>query len=417
MTSPTDFVGALHPDVTADFTLPDGSTMTLRFADNVEAFAPGSPIFAISGDDNLTGSAGNDQFVFSQPIGNDKLFNFDAANDKIDLIGYSGFTSFADVQLNLADDANGNAVLTLADGQSITINGVASASLTAGDFLFDQTPVTDNAGMMAIDDGALLPLSGIINNLGTIALNGAGATTELELIQHGITLQGGGQVTLSDSGANVIIGTAPDVTLTNADNTISGAGLIGGSQLTLVNSGTIIATGANGLLIDTGANILVNGGTLEATGSGGLDIAGDVANNGSLWADGGNITIHGAVTGNGNALIDHGATIEFGGASSVNAIFAANETGTLMLDNALGFTGTVAGFAAGSQIDLGDIQASSAVLSFADNGAGTGGTLTVSDGTHTANVALVGSFDAAGFHLDPDHALGVVITYSDHLLP
>ena len=256
-----------------------------------------------------------------------------------------------------------------------------------------------------------------INNLGTIALNGAGATTELELIQHGITLQGGGQVTLSDSGANVIIGTAPDVTLTNADNTISGAGLIGGSQLTLVNSGTIIATGANGLLIDTGANILVNGGTLEATGSGGLDIAGDVANNGSLWADGGNITIHGAVTGNGNALIDHGATIEFGGASSVNAIFAANETGTLMLDNALGFTGTVAGFAAGSQIDLGDIQASSAVLSFADNGAGTGGTLTVSDGTHTANVALVGSFDAAGFHLDPDHALGVVITYSDHLLP
>jgi len=67
--------------------------------------------------------------------------------------------------------------------------------------------------------------------------------------------------------------------------------------------------------------------------------------------------------------------------------------------------------------NLGDIQASSAVLSFADNGAGTGGTLTVSDGTHTANVALVGSFDAAGFHLDPDHALGVVITYSDHLLP
>jgi hypothetical protein len=170
-------------------------------------------------------------------------------------------------------------------------------------------------------------------------------------------------------------------------------------------------------LIDTGANIVVNAGTLEATGSGGLDIAGDLANSGSLWADGGNITVHGAVSGSGTALIDQGATIEFGGASSANAIFAANDTGTLLLDNAVGFTGSVTGFAAGTQIDLGDIQASSAVLSFADNGANTGGTLTVSDGTHTANIALVGSFDPADFHLDPDHALAVVITYSDHVLP
>ena len=30
---------------------------------------PGSPIFALSGDDNLTGSSGHDLFVFSQPIG------------------------------------------------------------------------------------------------------------------------------------------------------------------------------------------------------------------------------------------------------------------------------------------------------------------------------------------------------------
>src|SRR6185312_12843007 len=108
------------------------------------AYASGSPIFAISGDDNLTGSSGNDQFVFSQPIGNDKLFDFDAANDQIDLIGYTGFANFADVQANLADDANGNAVLTLGSGQSITLNGVASAALTAGNFLFDQTPVTAN---------------------------------------------------------------------------------------------------------------------------------------------------------------------------------------------------------------------------------------------------------------------------------
>ena len=60
---------------------------------------------------------------------------------------------------------------------------------------------------MMISDGAMLPLGGIVNNTGTIALNSTGDETDLELIQHGITLQGGGQLTLSDSSANVIFGT------------------------------------------------------------------------------------------------------------------------------------------------------------------------------------------------------------------
>ena len=58
----------------------------------------------------------------------------------------------------------------------------------ATDFVFDLTPVTENAGDMTIGDGAMLPLSGMINNTGTIALNSAGNGTELQLIQHGITL-------------------------------------------------------------------------------------------------------------------------------------------------------------------------------------------------------------------------------------
>src|SRR5262249_57867269 len=120
-----------------------------------------------------------------------------------------------------------------------------------------------------IGDGAVLPLSGIINNTGTIALDSIGSHTELQLIQHGITLQGGGQVILSDSGENFISGTIPSVTLTNVDNTISGAGQLGVGQMTLVNDGTIVATGSNPLIIDTGTNVVTNTGTLEATGSGG----------------------------------------------------------------------------------------------------------------------------------------------------
>ena len=115
---------------------------------------------------------------------------------------------------------------------------------------------------MVISDGAILPLSGIIDNTGTIELNSTGSATDLELIEHGITLQGHGQVILSDSGENVITGTVSDVKLTNVDNTISGAGHLGDGQMTLVNEGTIIATGTNALDIDTGTNVVVNTGTL-----------------------------------------------------------------------------------------------------------------------------------------------------------
>ena len=87
------------------------------------------------------------------------------------------------------------------------MHGVDAASLTASDFVFNQTPVVENAGTMAVSDGAMLPLSGTIDNTGTIALNSTGDPTELQLIGDGITLEGGGQVVLSDNDADMIVGT------------------------------------------------------------------------------------------------------------------------------------------------------------------------------------------------------------------
>src|SRR5205814_6146339 len=125
------FVGAAALNVAMTWTNADG-TMDAKFiTDNVEAYAAGSPIFALSGDDTLTASSGHDLLVFSQPIGHDVIYNFDTANDQIDLIGYAGFTSFSDIQAHTANDGAGNAVITLGDGQSITLDGVDAASLTA----------------------------------------------------------------------------------------------------------------------------------------------------------------------------------------------------------------------------------------------------------------------------------------------
>ncbi len=214
------YAGAMVLNVTETWANADGSTGTATVADNVEAYAPGNPIFALSGADNLTGAGANDLFVFAQPIGNDTIYNFNTASDKIDLVGFTNVASFGD--LSIADDGSGNAVITVGAGETIKLHGVNAASVTAADFVFNQTPTVENAGTMTIGDGAVLPLSGIINNTGTITLESTGDQTELQIVGDGITLEGGGQVTLS--GNAVILGTSAARTLTNVDNTISGAG-------------------------------------------------------------------------------------------------------------------------------------------------------------------------------------------------
>ena len=254
MTPDVNFVGATVLNVVETWTNSDGSAGSMVVSDNVEAYAPGSPIFAVAGDDHLTGSGSGNLFVFAQPIGNDIIYNFNATSDKIDLIGFNNIASFADIQGNITDDANGNAVITIGANETITVYGVHAASVTASDFVFNQAPVTENPGTMQIGDGAHLALSGTIHNTGTIELLSTGDETDLLITEQGITLTGGGHVVLSDSAENAIHGTSADVTLTNVDNTISGGGDLGGGQLTLVNDshGIIAATDASSpLVIDT----------------------------------------------------------------------------------------------------------------------------------------------------------------------
>jgi Nidogen-like len=415
ITPDINFVGSTVLHVTETWTNPDGSSGSTVVADNVEAFAPGSPIFAVAGDDHLTGTGSADLFVFAQPIGNDIIYNFNVTSDKIDLVGFDNITSFADIQNNIEDDGNGNAVIKIGASETITVEGVHAASITASDFAFNQEPTTVNPGTMQIGDGSHLPLSGTINNTGTIELSSTGDETNLQIIDHGITLEGAGQVVLSDSAGNTIVGTSPYVTLTNVDNTISGAGQIGAGTLTLVNEGTIDASGTNSLTIDTGANAVTNSGTLEASGAGGLIVQSNIVNDGFVWANGGSVTVEGNVTGSGTALISGSGSLEFAAASSANTAFAAGSTGTLVLDHSFDFSGVVSGMTASTHLDLLDFSfTKGTTINYIASANGSGGTLSVADGTHSANIALEGNFNPAGFQAGADHGTGTQISY--HLL-
>ncbi|MBB3285275.1 MULTISPECIES: VCBS domain-containing protein [unclassified Rhizobium] len=404
VTSPNGTTGAVVLQITETWTNADGSTGVATVATNVEAYAKGSPIFAWSGDDTLTASSGNDTLVFANTIGKDVVHNFDVAHDKIDLIGFAGFNSFADVLAHLSTDASGNAVITLGNGETITLTGVSVAALTADDFLFNKEVVTHNAGDMVLADGALMPFSGTLDNTGSIHLASTGSETALEIVQHGLTLTGGGTVILSDDTHNVIFGSGDGVTLTNVDNTISGAGQLGDGHLTLVNEGTIIANGSHALVIDSGAHAVSNTGTLEAIGTGGLDIHSDVVNNGVVWANGGNVNLEGNVSGSGIVLVSGHAGLEIGGSFNEAITLGKNAQATITIDHATAFTGTIAGIDGNDALRFGDISAATASFSYTENAAKTGGVLTVTDGTHTASVGLSGEYSANDFSLGHDGA-------------
>src|SRR5207248_1692834 len=104
ITTPVTYAGALVLNVTESWVNAEGSAGSVSITDNVEAY-PTSPIFAVSCDDTLTGGNGSNEFVFAQPIGNDRIYNFNASSDIVDLIGF-GVSGYGD--LVIANDAHGN---------------------------------------------------------------------------------------------------------------------------------------------------------------------------------------------------------------------------------------------------------------------------------------------------------------------
>ena len=76
ITAPENYAGAVSLQISQTWTNSTSGTGLAMITNNVEAYAPGVPIFAISGDDNLSGSGGNDVFVLAQPIGNNTIHSF-----------------------------------------------------------------------------------------------------------------------------------------------------------------------------------------------------------------------------------------------------------------------------------------------------------------------------------------------------
>ncbi len=163
------------------------------------------------------------------------------------------------------------ASVCIADGTPGTSAVTLDVNPTVGNLYID------SGNSVTIANNTSLTITGTISNSGQILIS-AGSTTAALIISGGVTLTGGGTVTMSTTGAGIAyIYQYGGSTLTNVNNTIQGTGEIGYNGLTVVNGavGVIDANSSGNDLYMNPAG-LTNQGLLEATNGGILQLVGGV---------------------------------------------------------------------------------------------------------------------------------------------
>ncbi|MGI9169083.1 MAG: beta strand repeat-containing protein [Caulobacteraceae bacterium] len=360
----------------------------------------------ISGAGYIGRSGGNQLIVTNQAKG---TINANGANSlTLDLSSGPGVTNAGLIE------ATGTGGLVIQNG---ALNGVGGELFAcAGSNLAVRNSTvnggrlgTGAGGTITIENASSVTVDGTFANAGAIALASTGSRTSLVLDKN-TTLTGGGAVSLTAFAKNSLRGTRPGIVLTNVDNTIVGSGHLGGAKLVLVNqgAGVIDADSRTPLIVDTGTQTVANAGLIETTAFGRCDIRGAVNNTGSIETHTGTLTVVGAVTGGGTATID-GGILDFDSSFTENVAFTS-KNGTLGLAQSQGYAGSVSGFSktGHSTFDLGDIAfVSAGEATF--SGTTTGGVLTVTDGTHTAHITLIGNYTGSTFVASSDGNGGTLV--------
>jgi hypothetical protein len=113
----------------------------------------------------------------------------------------------------------------------------------------------------------------------------------------------------------------------------------------------------------------------------------------------------GAVGGAGSFAIYENANLQFDSSVSSRQTISYQDSGPaeLTLKHAQSFAGTISNFETGNTIDATNFHAPPATTyNFVENIAGTGGTLTLQDGSLTANILMTGVYSNSDFTLAPD---------------
>ena len=260
----------------------------------------------------------------------------------------------------LTADATSTVELLSSQVEGGTLQNTAGGVLeTVGNSTLDgstQGALTISAGsFVTATNSSTTTLLGTIDNLGTLEQLGGNAANGVLDVVGAVTLTGGGTVLLStnvvNGGSAFILGNGG--TLTNTNNTIVGTGIIGNSNLVVVNGGVIDATpeaGTSTLTLNGGG--VTNTKLLEATAGGFLSILTSVTNKGAnITATGSlsavNISNNATITGgtlnaaNGGVMGSTGNATLSGVTVSSGSLFTSNDSTTTFLVGAIDNLGTI----------------------------------------------------------------------------
>jgi hypothetical protein len=245
--------------------------------------------------------------------------------------------------------------LTIASGETLSLTGVATLGATV-----------NGSGTLALSNATL---SGLVAG-GTVTLDDAGTIVQT------------GQITLGDASSNA-------------------------ATLTFASSATYKIEGNVGIGIGASSSSVIddNGLLIKNGGTGTSAIAVGIVDYGHIEASTGTLDLMQAVTGSGAMQVDAGATLEFGSSAASTLTMTFNgANATLALAIPSSFAATISDFAAGDDIDLLKITATSAVLENGDQ-------LLITKGhTTIATLQLSGSYTGYTFGTVSDGHGGTDIT-------
>ncbi len=277
---------------------------------------------------------------------------------------------------------------TCSSSQS-TLNGSSTPIVIIGSFLTGNETTMEGA---IVNEGLIYGFGGKHQPDGTISL------------RENMTISGGGTV----EDMNFYALDIPNAEFINVDDKLLNIGNLGNGLMTFVNESDGELTNQNKkntTAIGTGNNTIVNYGLIYAD-KGSISISSPIQNSGTLRA-GATLTVSGVVTGSGKVIISGGT---FYSMSYFNQKVSFNGGGVLELAISRSYTKNITGFsAAGSSAfdlrDIGFVSSSEATFS----GTASGGIVTVTDGTHTAHINLIGNYTSSAFAASSDGLGGVDI--------
>ncbi len=283
-------------------------------------------------------------------------------------------TTPSTITVTNALDLSGDPNFSAATGDTLRMEGVWNLQLNQS----ENSPGQSN--IVQFGDGT---------NDGTVLWDTPGGSVDDGALQYQVQVFTG-TLKAGDSNFGLLFADASETTVSNTA-TLDFAG-VSATVNDLLGNGTVMDSGGHAVTLS------VNVGNFSGT------IKGDIALDAYQQ-----VTLGGA----GKfelANIETGTALTLGGAAQENVAFISGDANSVLaLTGSANLSGNIQGFTTGDTIDLQSVNYGAGTTM---NYNPTTGDLTVSDGTHTENLTMSGSYVSGNFQLGADSGTGTDITFN-----